>query len=40
MKDELKTQYPGLCMPNKVNKDEGEIELDLDDLEGGLEEKS
>ena len=33
LKDELQQTYPGLAMPNKVFKDEGEIELDLDELD-------
>ena len=36
MKNELKQQYPGLSMPNKVFKDEGEIELDMDELDDAL----
>ena len=36
MKNELKQQYPGLAMPNKLFKDEGEIELDMDELDDAL----
>ena len=33
---ELTKQFPGLAMPNKVVKDDDEIELDLDELDDAL----
>jgi len=39
MKDALKKSYPGLAMPNKLVKDEDEIELDMDELDDALRAK-
>lgn len=36
VKKELTKQFPGLSVPNKVVKDDDEIELDLDDLNDAL----
>lgn len=39
VKDKLVVSYPGLSMPNKVTKDEGEIDLDLDELDDAINQK-